>query len=407
MFIRGLILLIIVGGALVHLLVEFLNLSRLTNQIPDEFKEIYDPKKYKTSQEYLKTNTFLDLIQTAITTPLLTAFIVFGGFQIIDSFARSFELQEMVTAVIFVATLSLLSTLLSLPFSIYHTFVIEERFGFNKMTWKTFVLDRIKGLLLMAIIGIPVFLVVLWFFQQEQMWIWAWLFTVSVEIFMLFVAPVVIFPLFNKFEPLEEGELKSEIEKFAKSQNFKLQGIFKMDGSKRSTKANAYFTGFGRFRRIVLFDTLIQKHSVNELVAILAHEIGHYKRGHIFKQLTLSISTSLLLFFFLSKVIYNEEVFEAFHVEQMSVYAGLVFAGLLYSPVSSILGLFSLYLSRLYEFEADAYASATTHKPEDLVSGLKRLSVDSLSNLSPHPVKVFLEYTHPPVLDRVAALRKN
>jgi STE24 endopeptidase len=221
---------------------------------------------------------------------------------------------------------------------------------------------------------------------------------------MTFIAPVVIFPIFNKFTPLEEGELKSAINNYAREHNFRMKGVYQMDGSKRTTRANAAFTGFGKSRRIILFDTLIEKHTTDELVAILAHEMGHYKLGHIMKTMVTGFIETGLMLFILSLFINNRELFNAFKMEEMSIYGGLIFFGFLYSPISMLLSIITNILSRKMEYDADRYAAATTGKEEALVTGLKKLSVDSLSNLTPHPLKVFFYYSHPPVLQRIKAL---
>jgi STE24 endopeptidase len=225
------------------------------------------------------------------------------------------------------------------------------------------------------------------------------------QIVLLFLAPVIIFPLFNKFYPLEDGELKTAIEDYARSQHFKMRGIFKMDASKRSTKSNAFFAGFGRFRRIVLFDTLIDRHTVDELVSVLAHEMGHYKRKHILKSILISVMTTGLVFFVLSLFINNKGLFSAFKMQHTSIYASLFFFAFLYSPINLAISIFSNILSRRHEYEADAYAVSTYRKPESMISALKKLTVDNLSNLTPHPLKVFLSYRHPPVLERIRAIR--
>ncbi|HIJ21259.1 MAG TPA: M48 family metallopeptidase, partial [Deltaproteobacteria bacterium] len=233
---------------------------------------------------------------------------------------------------------------------------------------------------------------------------YCWIALTLFQLFLLFIAPVVIMPIFNKFVPLEEGELKTAIREYAEEQGFKMKGIFSMDGSKRSTKSNAFFTGFGRFRRIVLFDTLIEKHSVDELVSILAHEIGHYRKKHIFKSVLISILTTGLMFFILSLFINNKDLFAAFQMQETSIYASLFFFGFLYAPIETVVGILGNILSRRHEYEADAYAIKTTHKPQAMITALKKLSVDNLSNLTPHPLKVFLGYSHPPVLERIRAI---
>jgi len=401
------ILTVLVSQYFLDLIVETLNVRNLSTDLPKDFEGFYDSEKYRKSQEYLRDNTKFELIQKTVMTPITITFLVLGGFNFTDQFARSYGGGSIQTGLIFVATLTLLSSVVSLPFSLYRTFVIEEKYGFNKTTIKTFFLDKLKGLVLGGILGGAIFSGLIWFFEStgERAWIYSWIAVISIQLIIMYVAPIVIMPLFNKFTPLENGDLKSEIEKFAASQNFKLSGIFKMDGSRRSTKANAFFTGFGRFRRIVLFDTLIENQTVSELTAVLAHEIGHFKMKHIHKTLVISILSTGLLFFILSLFIDNENLFLAFRMDNVSVYASLVFIAFLYSPISLLLSILSHALSRKHEFEADEYSSKTYGRPGDLITALKKLSVDTLSNLSPHPLKVVMDYTHPPVLERVKALR--
>ena len=402
------ILAILIGEYLLNLIVETKNVRFLRTDLPDEFSGYYDRDKYRKSQEYLKENTRFGFITDSIATPVTIAFILFGGFNLIDQFARSFHLSTIPTGLIFAAVLMLASQIVAIPFSIYSTFVIEEKYGFNKTTPRTFVLDILKTWVLAAVIGGILFSAVLWFFEEAGPWAWAycWIAVTLFQVFLLFVAPVVIMPIFNKFTPLEDGELRKAIEEYAKKQDFKLKGVFTMDGSKRSTKSNAFFTGFGRFRRIVLFDTLIEKQTKDELVSVLAHEMGHYKKKHILKSIVISIFTTGLMFYILSIFINNRELFAAFQMQHTSIYASLFFFGFLYAPIDMILSVFGNMLSRRHEYEADGYAVATYRKPQSMITALKKLSVDNLSNLTPHPLKVFLTYSHPPVLERIRAIRK-
>ncbi len=400
------ILALLVFNWLLSLVVETLNLRNLSTEIPEEFHGIYDDEKYAQSQRYLKDNTRFGQIQTAIMLPLTIAFILLGGFGWINTVAQSASDHMIVQGLVFGGILLLISQVTSLPFSLYDTFVIEGKYGFNKTTAKTFVADLLKGLLLTLLLGAPIFALVLWIFSSvAHAWLWAWGALGAIQLFIMFIAPVAILPLFNKFTPLEEGELRSAIEKFAADQQYTLSGIFKIDGSKRSTKSNAFFTGFGKTKRIALFDTLIDNHSTNELVGVLAHEIGHCKRGHIKKGIIISLASSLLMFFILSLFITKGGLYAAFGIEGTPLYAGLVFFGFLYAPIGMILGLLGNLLSRKHEFEADAFAAETTRAPGEMIAALKKLSVDNLSNLTPHPLKVFLEYSHPPVLQRIKALR--
>ena len=401
------ILVILIGDYVLGLVVDSLNVKHLKTDLPEAFSGYYDGEKYKKSQQYLKENTRFDLIIGSITTPAVIIFILLGGFNWVDQWARSLAWGPIATGLVFVAILLFGSQILSLPFSIYSTFVIEEKYGFNKTTPKTFVLDLLKGWLLAVVIGAPVFSAILWFFGQTgtMAWLYCWVALTGIQIFLMFVAPVVIMPIFNKFVPLEEGELKKAIEDYAKKQGFKMKGVFSMDGSKRSTKSNAFFTGFGRFRRIVLFDTLISKHTTEELVSILAHEMGHYKKKHILKSIIISILSTGLMFYILSIFMNNVSLFEAFGMDHVSIYASLLFFGFLYAPIEMILSIFGNMLSRRHEYEADAWAVRTYHRPQSMIAALKKLSVDNLSNLTPHPLKVFLSYSHPPVLERIRAIQ--
>jgi len=401
------ILAVLIGKYLLDVIVESLNLRHFKAELPPEFADCFDAAQYRKSQAYLRENTRLGLIASSVFTPLLIAFILLGGFNFADHMARKSGLSTIPTGLIFAGILLLLSWVINLPFSIYKTFVIEEKYGFNRTTVKTFILDTLKNFFLLALIGGAVFVGMIWFFTEGGRWAWiyCWAAVTLFQLFLLFIAPVTIMPLFNKFIPLEEQELKEAIEGYARKQKFKLKGIFKMDASRRSTKSNAFFTGFGRFRRIVLFDTLIQKHSIDELVSVLAHETGHYKKKHILKNVLISILSTGLMLFILSRFINNPGLFKAFRMERTSVYASLFFFAFLYAPLEMMISLFSKALSRKYEYEADAFSARTYGKPEAMIGALKKLSVDNLVNLTPHPWKVFLSYSHPPVLERIRALR--
>lgn len=399
---------IILGGALFNVLLSLLNLSRLSPNLPSEFAAFYDGDKYAKSQQYIRATTYFGIFETILGAIATAFFIYAGGFTLIDSVSREFGFGSIVTGLIFAGLLWLVAKIVSLPLSLYHTFVLEQRFGFNKTTPKTFLGDLVKELLLTAVLGGLIFAGIIWFFESvgENAWLWVWIAMTAFQLVLMFFAPAFIMPLFNKFVPLKEGELKDAIEAYAKKQDFKLQGLYTMDGSKRSTKANAYFTGFGKYRRVVLFDTLIQQHSTDELVAILAHEIGHYKHKHIFKQMFLGIATMGIMFYLLQMFLNNPLVFEAFGVGQTSVYASIVFFGILYAPLSAIVSLVSLYFSRKYEFEADAFAATTFGHADVMQTALKKLTAENFGNLNPHPLTVFFRYTHPTTLARVQALEK-
>lgn len=386
-----------------------LNLKSMNRSLPEEFLGIYDEKSYSKSQQYTGERTRFGWFISGFNLVLLLGFWFAGGFNWLDQWARGFDQGVVGTGLIFIGALLFGRTLLSLPFSIYSTFVIEERYGFNKTTVATFISDRVKGLILTVMIGFPLLGLIIAFFEYGGPWAWlyAWFGVTLFSLLMQYVAPTWIMPFFNRFEPLESGELRTAIEEYAAKVGFPLQGIYVMDGSKRSSKSNAFFTGFGKNKRIALFDTLIEKHTTEELVAVLAHEIGHYKKKHIVKNMGLSIAQTGVMFALLSLFLNVPGLFDAFYMEQMSVYAGLLFFGLLYSPIETVLGLAMQKLSRTYEFEADRFAADTTGRPEEMVNVLKKLSRDNLSNLTPHPFYVLLNYSHPPVLQRIKAIRKR
>lgn len=394
-------------GFVLNLVTDILNLGALGDTLPDEFKDVYDSEKYSKSQEYTRTSTRFGFITSSFSLIITLAFWFGGGFNYLDQIVRSWQLHAVWTGLIYIAILILFKALLSLPFSVYSNFVIEERFGFNKTTPATFVLDLVKGLLLSVVIGGPLLAGILAFFHfaGELAWVYCWLGTIVFMLFVQYIAPNWIMPLFNKFTPLEEGDLRSAIEKYAESVRFPLKGIFVMDGSKRSTKSNAFFTGFGKNKRIALFDTLVAKNSVDELVAVLAHEIGHYKKKHIMKSMVISIVHTGVMFFLLSVFLSHQGLFDAFYMQQPSVYAGLIFFGMLFTPIELILSIFLHIFSRKNEYEADRFAATTVEKPFSLIGALKNLSVDNLSNLTPHPFYVFLNYSHPPVLQRIKAIQ--
>jgi len=388
---------------------EILNLKALKADIPAEFKQWYDLKRYSKSQDYLKENTHFKIIKDTISLIVFLVFILVGGFNFVDQIARNAGSGVICTGLFFAGLLFLFFQIIEVPFSAYHTFVIEQKYGFNRTSVKTFIQDIVKGWALTVIIGTPVFAFIIWFFLKSGnlAWMFCWLAVTLVELFVMFIAPVVIMPLFNKFVPLEESQLKTAITNYARSENFRLNGIFKMDGSRRSAKSNAFFTGFGRFRRIVLFDTLIEKQTTEELVSVLAHEVGHYKKKHILKFLMISVLANGIMFFMLSFFINNATFLSAFKIQNISVYASLCLFGFLYSPINLIFSLLTNFLSRKHEYQADCYAVSTFNHSESFITALKKLSVDNLSNLNPHPWKVFLSYSHPPVLLRINAIRRR
>lgn len=403
------ILFILTGKFLLDIWIERLNIRHMNPELPTEFEGYFDEEKYARSQRYTWEKSNLSLINNTVSIVIIVPFILLGGFNVVDQWVRGFDFGSILSGILFIFILIVATGILELPFTIYSTFVLEEKYGFNKTTVRTFILDLVKNFLLLIIIGAPLLALVLWFFQETGKLapLLIWIVITLFQIFMTFIAPVVIMPLFNKFIPLEKGYLRDAIEEYSRKFNFKMKGIFKMDSSRRSTKANAFFTGFGKSRRIVLYDTLIKKHTDDELLTVLAHEMGHYKLGHIIKMMLASILETGLLLFILTLFIKNRELFAAFKMETLSVYASLIFFGFLYSPISLVISLVMNRFSRRYEYEADRYAVRTTKKGEIFISALKKLSVDNLSNLTPHPLKVIFSYSHPPILRRIRAVREQ
>jgi STE24 endopeptidase len=395
----------LVADFILERFLEYLNSTQWSDQLPVEVKDIYDEQEYRKQQSYEKANFRFSMFSSSFSFALILFMFLFSGFAWVNNWALSVTANPILTALTFFGILMLASDLLTTPFSVYDTFVIEEKFGFNKTTPKIFVLDKLKGYLLGAVIGGGLLALIIYIYQltTTNFWIYAWMVITGFSIFMVLFYSNLIVPLFNKQTPLPEGELKSAIEAFSEKVGFQLDNIFVIDGSKRSTKANAYFTGFGSKKRIVLYDTLINDMTTNELVAVLAHEIGHYKKHHVVWSLILgTIQTGVTLFLF-SLFVGSPDLSAALGVKQPSFHIGLVAFGILYSPISLMVGLAMNILSRKNEYQADAFA-AEYFSATELASALKKLSVKNLSNLKPHPLYVFFHYSHPTLLQRLNAL---
>ena len=403
------ILVAIVGEYALSALSSVLNLRALSPALPAEFGGVFEGERYARSQEYTRTRTRFGLVRGAVSLAVVLAWWQAGGFEWLDQLLRGLGYGSIVTGLLYIGALGLASTVLGLPFRLYSTFVIEQRFGFNRTTPATFATDLAKGLALTLVLGGLLLGAVLVFFEWTGAlaWLWCWLAATVFLLVFQFVAPTWIMPLFNTFTPLESGALRDAILDYARRADFPVRDIFVVDGSRRSSKANAFFTGIGRNKRIGLFDTLVRDYGVGELVAVVAHEVGHYKKGHVTQGLALQIGYLGALFFILSLVLRQEGLFAAFYMSEMSIYAGLVFFGLLFTPVELLLSLLVNAVSRKNEFQADAFAAGTTGSGEPLIAALKKLSADSLTNLTPHPLHVFLHYSHPPVLQRIEALRRS
>jgi len=388
-------------------LLEYLNARHYNDTLPEEVRDVYDNEQYQKSQKYKRVNYRFSIITSTFSILIILAMFAFQGFAFVDDIARSITSHPILLALIFFGIIMLASDLLHTPFSVYDVFVIEERFGFNKTTVRTFILDKIKGWLLGGIIGGGILSAVIWFYQQttDYFWLIAWIFVSLFSIFMTMFYSTLIVPLFNKQTPMEEGELREKIMAFSEKAGFKLQNIFVIDGSKRSTKANAYFSGLGAKKRIVLYDTLVAEMKPDEITAVLAHEIGHYKKKHTLTGTILSILQSGIILFIFSLFVGNPLLSEALGVKETSFHIALITFGFLYSPISIALGLGGNIMSRKHEYQADRFAGEKFN-PGSLIDALKQLSGKNLSNLTPHPVYVWFNYSHPTLVQRIRALRK-
>ena len=402
---------IIIGALLFEYILStvssVLNMNSITESVPEGFQDHYDEDKYSKSQAYLKDKTRFGLLSGAFSLILTLVVIHSGVFGDLDSFVRENASNSIIAGLIFFGILFIINDIINLPFALYSTFVIEEKYGFNKTTYQTFVIDKLKGYGLTIVFGSLIMIPVLYFFNTYGSNAW-WIAWGLITVFIIAVQPLfvnVIAPMFNTFTPLEEGELRTSIENFAKKVNFPIGRIDVMDGSRRSAHSNAYFSGFGKSRRIALFDTLLDKHSTEEIVSVVAHEVGHYKKKHIVTGTALGILETGFMLFVFNYFITDLELFKVFGVEKTSSYCGLIFFGMLYSPVSLLTSIFTTAMSRKNEFEADAYALETTKKEKPLVSMLKGLAASNLSHLTPHPLMVFLSYSHPPVSERIKAVK--
>ena len=387
-------------------ILDYLNSKYFDNKIPEIISDIYDKEKYLKSQEYKKTQYKFNRISSTYSLLILLLFFYFDGFLILDNYCRSLFDSELIISLSFFGIIYFGNDLLSIPFSIYHIFIIEEKFGFNKTTKKTYIIDKLKSWLLTILFGGGILSFIIFQFQSvgQNFWIVAWIFISVLTLLINGLYAQIIVPLFNKQTKLEDGELKSEIEKYSKKVGFNLSNIFVIDGSKRSTKANAYFSGFGKQKRVTLYDTLINKLTKNQIVAVIAHEIGHYKKNHIIFNLLFSIIQSGLMLYILSLLIYMPIFSEALNIEKHSFHIALITFSILYTPISETSSLIFNLFSRKFEYEADEYADKS-FDGKYLIEALKVLTKDSLSNLTPHPKYVWWHYSHPTLLERINQLR--
>ena len=395
-------------------LLDYINHRNWKDVIPNELKDFYDKEKYKKAKNYALSKNKISLFSSSLSFLLVISLIVFNGYGIIDQFVsfnltKSFDSLQIssnfIQSGVFFLTLFILNSIISIPFSYYNTFVIEEKFGFNKTTKLTFFIDIIKSTLLSFFIGGILLFLALYLYENLNggFWLWLWIgFSLLMIFINMFYADLIV-PIFNKLTPLDDGELRNKIEKYSKDVGYLLKNIYVIDGSKRSTKANAFFSGLGPRKTIALYDTLIEKHTENELVAVLAHEVGHFKKKHIFSGLIMSIIQIGIMSFFFELCLKLPEISIALGGLESSFHLGLVGFSIIFSPISILSGIIMNYNSRKNEFEADAYAKETFNG-EDLSLALKKLSVDSLSNIYPHPLYVFFHYSHPPLIQRLRAL---
>jgi STE24 endopeptidase len=399
------ILIIPVTGFAVERYLDHLNSTMWSEKLPDKLKGICDEQEYQRSQLYQRDNKKLSFWSSLFNLLVILVMIAAGGFIMIDTLARTFSLNMVIVSLIFFGIIGLASDLINIPFSCYDTFVIEKEYGFNTMTIRTFITDHIKSWFIALLIGIPVLGLITWFYYKtgKNFWLYAWGLITVFSVFINFFYSELIVPLFNKQSPLQDGSLRTEIEAFAQKTGFKLRNIYIIDGSKRSTKANAYFSGFGPKKRIVLYDTLQKELTEEEIVAVLAHEIGHYKKKHVLLTLLSSVVLTGLMLFLFSLVVNSPLLSQAMGSETTSFHLGLIVFGILYSPLSLVIGLLTNYISRRNEFAADHFVFEN-YRPEILAEALKKLSVKNLSNMMPHPAYVFFHYSHPPLLSRLEKL---
>jgi STE24 endopeptidase len=399
------ILIIPVTGFFVERYLDHLNSLMWSDTLPEKLQGICDAEEYKKSQLYHKDNNRLSFWSSSFNLVIIVLMIIAGGFAYIDNIARGITSNPVLISLVFFGIIGFASDLINIPFSIYDTFRIEKKYGFNTMTVRTFITDHLKSWFIALIVGAPVLGLITWFYYKtgKNFWWYAWGLITIFSVFMNLFYSELIVPLFNKQTPLPEGSLRTMIEAFSQKTGFKLRNIYIIDGSKRSTKANAYFSGFGPKKRIVLYDTLQKQLTEEEIVAVLAHEIGHYKKKHVLLSLLFSVLTTGVMLFLLSLVVNTPSFSLALGSQIASFHLGLIVFGILYSPLSLIIGLLTNYISRKNEFAADKFV-VDNFTPKLLAEGLKKLSVKNLSNMMPHPAYVFFHYSHPPLLQRLEKL---
>ncbi|MBF0439858.1 MAG: M48 family metallopeptidase [Magnetococcales bacterium] len=410
MSIYGLIILTaLLIGFILETLAGYLNSHGLREQPPDRVADLVDGTTWAKTRAYAQARFSLDATASGFKLLALLALWFGGGFPWLDRLIMAWDLGPLGTGAVYIGLILFAFKLVSLPFKIYDTFVVEARFGFNKTTITTFVGDKAKSLLLSVVLGGPFLMALLYFFhfKKEMAWLYCWGTASAFLLFIQYIAPVILMPMFNRFTPLPDGPLRQAILSYAHSIQVPLSNVFSMDGSRRSSRTNAFVTGYGRFRRIVLFDTMIQRHSQEEVVAILAHEVGHYRLHHIFKITLFAVSYLGILCGLLAISMRLPELHSTFYMERVTLHGGLIFFMLLVVPLDLVMSPIMKWLSRYYEYEADRFAATTLPDHKPLISALHRLSVDNLTNLTPHPFHIFMHHTHPPLLARIEAIERS
>ena len=399
---------LILFGFIFSSILEYVNSKNWKDSVPDSLKDFYKESDYKKAKSYKLDRDRVSLISSLISTTLTIIFIFSGVYGKVSDYSLYYFDNPFLQSAGFFLFFLLISTIIGLPISYYSVFIIEEKYGFNKSTLSTFIKDKIKGLIISLLIGgfILYISIQLYNFFEANFWLWLWVFLSAIIIFTNMFYTTLIVPIFNKLSPLEEGSLKNKIEKYSKKIGYSLDKIFVIDGSKRSSKANAFFSGLGPKKTIALFDTLIDKHEEDELVAVLAHEVGHYKKNHIKQGLLLSISQVGIICYILQLCLNEPNLSLALGGLESSFHLSLIAFSFLFSPLSIIIGIGMNIFSRKNEYEADKYAKET-YNGESLKNALKKLSSDSLTNLYPHPLYVFVHYSHPPLLKRLEALDRK
>jgi STE24 endopeptidase len=384
---------------------SWLNLKTWDSPLPAEVKDLYDPAEYTKARNYAYANFNVGVLSSTLSLIITVGFLYFHGFAWLDDVVRSYSSSPILQALIFFGIIGAATSVISLPFDLYHTFVVEEKYGFNKVTPGLFVVDKLKELALGIVVGgaIIALLTFLYGWLGDKFWLVAWAVVAGISVFVAMFYTSLILPIFNKLTPLDAGELRASIEKYANRVNFPLTNIFILDGSKRSTKANAFFSGLGSKKNIVLYDNLVNDMNTDEITAVLAHEVGHYKKKHIFQSIAISIAQMGVMFFLFGWLAGHPFMAEVLGAKQNSFHLSLITFSLLYAPVSMITGLLMNLFSRKNEYEADAYAR-DTYSAAPLISALRKLSIHNLANLQPHRAYVFFNYSHPTLLQRMRAI---